>query len=104
MLTSLVVAYLVINMLGGLLQMSKLGPQGMIGECMIVVPTAVCIWQLMWLIQALRSAGPLRAMQGQMQMQYWQMMQMQQQQYQQMMNAQQQNSEGGKKEGEQGQV
>jgi hypothetical protein len=89
-LSSLVVAYLAINLLAGLFQIAKLGPQGMLGACMIVVPLAVCIWQLMWLIQALRSAGPLRAMQGQMQMQYWQMMQMQQQQYQQMMAAAQQ--------------
>jgi len=61
-----------------------------LGECMLVLMVVVAVWQLMWLIKAARSASPLKAMQGQMQMQYWQMMQMQQQQYQQMMAAQQQ--------------
>jgi hypothetical protein len=89
-ITSLVVAYLVINFLAGLFQISKLGPQGAMGECIIVVPLAVCVWQLVWLISAVKSGPSLAAAQGQMQMQYWQMMQMQQQQYQQMMAAQQQ--------------
>ena len=88
--TSLVVAYLLVNMLGGLLQMGRLGAQAMIGECVMLVPLVICVWQLLWLIQALRSFSPLKAMQGQMQMQYWQYMQMQQVQYQQMMAAQQQ--------------
>ena len=116
-LTSLVGAYLLINMLGGLLQIGRLGPQGVIGECVIFVPLVVLVWQLIWLIAALRSAGPLQAMQGQMQMQYWQMMQMQQQQYQQMMAQQQgqaaaqqnselrtQNPESEKKDEGQGQA
>jgi len=83
--TSLVLAYLLINILGGLLQMGKLGGQALLGECAVVPAFIVGLWQLIWLIQALRSSGPLAAMQSQMQMQYWQMMQMQQQQYQQQM-------------------
>jgi len=84
--TSLVLAYLAVNAIGGLFQ-----KQGLIGECVIVPSLAIGIWQLIWLIGALRSNASLAAMQGQsqMQMQYWQMMQMQQQQqqqhYQQMM-------------------
>jgi hypothetical protein len=99
-LTSLVIAYLLVNILAGLLQMGKLGPQAMLGQCMIIVPLVICVWQLMWLIQALRSAAPLRAMQGQMQMQYWQMMQVQQQQYQQMMAAQQQGQAAAPPQGQ----
>jgi hypothetical protein len=91
-LTSLVLAYLVLNMLSGLVQMGRMGAQGLVGVCVMVVPVVVGVWQLMWLIGALRSSGQLRAKQNQMQMQNWQMMamQQQQQQYQQMM---QQNSE-----------
>ena len=116
-LTSLVLAYLALNMLGGVVQMAKMGPQGMIGMCVMVVPLVVAVWQLIWLIGALRSGGQLRAMQNQMQMQYWQMMAMQQaqqqQQYQRMMQQQAapaQNSESGiqnpkseKKDGGEGQ-
>jgi len=89
-ITSLLLAYQVVNVLGGLFQIGRLGAQGVLVECVLIVPLAVCVWQLVWLIGALRSAPTLAAMQGQMQMQYWQMMQMQQQQYQQMMAAQQQ--------------
>jgi glucan phosphoethanolaminetransferase (alkaline phosphatase superfamily) len=100
-LTSLVVVYLLFNILGGLLQIGKLGPQGMVGICVIFVPLIVCTWQLWWLIQAIRSASPLREMHGQMQMQYWQMMQVQQQQqYQQMMAAQQQGQAASQQKSE----
>jgi hypothetical protein len=94
-LSGLVIAYLLLNMLMGPLQMG-MGANALMGECMMVVPLAVMIWQLMWLIGALRTAGPLRAMAGQMQMQYWQMMQMQQaqqQQYQQMVAQQRQGTQ-----------
>ena len=114
-LTLLVLAYLVVSAISGLFQAGKMGPQGMLGECVLIVPLVICVWQFIWLIGAVRSARPLAAMQGQMQMQYWQMMQMQQaqqqQQYQQMMAMQQapaQNSEGrnqkseGPKEGGEG--
>jgi hypothetical protein len=94
-LSGLVIAYLLLNMLMGLVQMGA-GPQAIMGECVMIVPLVVFVWQLMWLIRALRTAGPMGAMAGQMQqMQYWQMMQMQQaqqqqyQQYQQMIAGQQ---------------
>jgi hypothetical protein len=92
-ITSLILAYLGFNMLEGLVQMNRLGPKGFIGACIMLVPLVIFVWQLVWLIGAVKSAAPLKAMQGQMQMQYWQMMQMQQQQYQQMM-AQQQKGQG----------
>ncbi len=81
-LTSLVLVLLLVNMLSGLAQVSRLGAQGAMGECVLLIPLAIFIWQLLWLIQALRTLSPLKAVQAQMQMQYWQMMQMQQQQYQ----------------------
>src|SRR5258706_3609790 len=89
-LTSLLLALPFPKILNGLVHISRLGAQGAMGECVLLIPLAILVWQLVWLIQALRSLSPLKAMQSQMQMQYWQMMQMQQQQYQQMMAAQQQ--------------
>jgi hypothetical protein len=57
------------------------------GACMMLLPFALFVWQLIWLIQALKSGSMLQAVQGQMQMQYWQYAQMQQQ-YQQAYQAQ----------------
>src|SRR4029079_1784626 len=84
-------AYLALNMLSGLFQIGQMGAQGLIGVCVMIVPLAVGVWQLMWLIAAVRTSGQLRSMQSQMQMQYCQMMamqQQQQQQYQQMIQQQ----------------
>lgn len=111
-ITSIVVAYLLINMVAGVFQVARMGAQGLLGMCVMIVPLGVGAWQLMWLIGALRSGGQVRAMQNQMQMQYWQMMAMQQaqqQQYQQMQQqrnseVRSQNSELEKKEGGEGQV
>jgi len=122
-ITSIVVAYLLLNTVAGAVQVARLGAQGLVGVCMMIVPMVVGAWQLMWLIGALRSGGQVRGMQDQMQMQYWQMMAMQQaqqQQYQQMTQRQQlqqnsevtgqksevrsQNSESEKKEGGEGPV
>jgi hypothetical protein len=80
-LVSIVLIYLLINMLGGFVQMGP-GGQMLLGECALLVPLALFGWQLAWLIQALRSGSAIRAAQMQMQMQYWQYMQ-QMQQYQQ---------------------
>ena len=98
-ITSIILAYLLFNMAFGAVQVARMGPQGFVGICVMVVPMVVGAWQLTWLIQALRSGGQLRAMQNQMQMQqmqYWQMMAMQQgqQQQQQMMMAAQQQGQG----------
>lgn len=75
------------------------GGQSMLGICMMIAPVLLMVWQLIWCIGAASAAGSYRAMQTQMQMQYWQYMQMQQQ-YQQMQANQQpevrdQKSEGG---------
>jgi len=55
--------------------------ESMAGACMMLAPLAMMVWQLIWCIGAAKAAGEYRAMQQQMQMQYWQYMQMQQQQY-----------------------
>jgi hypothetical protein len=81
------------------------GAQALMGVCVTLVPLVLLIWQLVWLIQAVRQSSTLRAAQAQMQMQmqYWQYAQMQQQQQQygqQNSQVRIQNSEGGGKEGE----
>lgn len=58
-----------------LLIMSRAGPQGLLGGCMMLVPLVLCCVLLYLLAQAARAGKAAKQMQDYLQLQYWQSMQ-----------------------------
>lgn len=83
-ITSLVLCILVIlalglNLLGsGFQLMMSPGPAELLGAAFILIPMSLQVLLLVWLIQAMRAATQLKALQMQYQAQYWQYQQQQQ--------------------------
>jgi TM2 domain-containing membrane protein YozV len=76
-LSSIAIALLALWSLAGV-------AQGELGACILVIPLALFVLLVVWLVQAVRASGSVQAMQNQYMQQYWQHL------YQQQMYSQQQ--------------
>jgi hypothetical protein len=67
-----------LSILGALVLAGRGMPQGAISACMFTIVVGVLIWELIWLIGALRGSSAAQQLQAAYQAQYWQYVQQQQ--------------------------
>lgn len=79
-LTSILLLLMAINLLSGLVRGGG-APDMVAGLCVMLIPVALLVLQLVWLVQAVRASQSIDMMRMQQQQQYWQYTQQQQQMY-----------------------